>query len=188
MICQAIINIKQWKSVNIGMRKYLKYVIGLFLLLPLTVGFPRFPDVLPNKAKNARKVSKKGLFSVIATVMTSRTGGRRLASGERNDANKSKFVALPCRSALGKMVGISIPSTNQEARNIPVRDVGPHSVSDPYWNKDGVPLAERGISDKYGRAKNKAGIDLSLKLAKDLGLQYPFKGEVTWWFEEDCEN
>ena len=122
-------------------------------------------------------------YSVTATVMTSETGGSKLADGRRNDADDRVFCALPSKSALGAVVTIYCPETGKTATDVPVCDVGPHSIADPYWKKDTRPLAEAGKSDKYGKAKNKAGIDLSLKLCNYLGLKYPYKGKVTWWFE-----
>lgn len=121
--------------------------------------------------------------SVEATVMTSQSGGPRLANGKINDANTRPFVALPSRRALGKKVWVFCPKTNKTIRNIPVMDVGPWSYKDDYWNKGTRPLAERGISDIHKKVTNKAGIDLSLKLCRDFGLSYPFKGQVVWGFE-----
>lgn len=140
-------------------------------------------------------------FTVTATVMTTETGGRVLASGARNSANWERFVALPCPTAHGRLVGVYVPKTGQVARRVPVRDVGPWCVDDAYWVKNRRPLAESGISDvkvrgkdgklraKYPRgATNDAGIDLSLKLCRSLGLQYPFTGQVVWWFEGEAED
>lgn len=88
------------------------------------------------------------------------------------------FVALPNRSALGKVVLITINNHTEEAI---VRDVGPHYINDPYWLNSKSPKASK-IKNKNG-----AGIDLSWGLAKkfemvgsinmDLGL-FP----CTWEF------
>lgn len=125
----------------------------------------------------------KATYRVVATVMTSKTGGAKLANGERNDANQRVFAALPSRSALGQTVTVHCPETGKTVKSVPICDVGPHSIADPYWKKGDRPLAAKGKSDKYGTAKNKAGIDLSLKLCHQLGLTYPYKGEVVWWFD-----
>lgn len=132
-------------------------------------------------------VTSKGVakeYTVTATVMTSKTGGSRLADGSKNNANSKSFVALPSKSALGRIVSIFSPETGKTIKDIPVCDVGPHSTKDAYWENSGKPLAEQGKSDKYGVAKNNAGIDLSLKLCKDLGLVYPYKGQIVWWFDD----
>lgn len=123
-------------------------------------------------------------YVVIATVMTNGTGGAKLADGSRNNANSKSFAALPSKSALGRVISIFCPETGKVAKDIPICDVGPHSTKDPYWENGKKPLAEQGKSDKYGKSKNAAGIDLSLKLCKELGLRYPYKGQVVWWFND----
>lgn len=123
------------------------------------------------------------VYKVIATVMTSKTGGARLANGKKNDANTNIFVALPCKSALGKKVTVFVPETGIRLHDIPVLDVGPWSTKDPYWKGNKRPLAESYKSDKYKHTKNRAAIDLSLALCKSLGLKYPYKGAVEWSFE-----
>jgi len=120
--------------------------------------------------------------------MTDKTGGERLANGEKNTANIDAFVALPSREALGRKVTVYCPETEKAAEAVPVMDVGPHSTSDPYWENGTRPQAEKGKSDRYRRARNKAGIDLSLRLCRDLGLHYPYKGEVIWWFVDKNES
>lgn len=138
--------------------------------------------------KKELKVSQNVTFIVVATVMTEKTGGSRLACGQKNDANTRIFAALPSRTALYKTIEITSPETGKTVKGIPILDVGPHSTKNKYWEKkDGRPLAESGISDKYGKAKNKAGIDLSLKLCHALGLKYPYKGTVMWAFEKSTE-
>lgn len=128
--------------------------------------------------------AKEKPHRVVATVMTTKTGGPKLANGKSNDANERVFVALPDRSALGRKVTVTSPETGKTVSNCLVDDVGPHSVSDPYWKNDTRPISEKGLSDKYASATNKAGIDLSLMLCRQLGLKYPYKGEVVWWFEK----
>jgi RHS repeat-associated protein len=77
------------------------------------------------------------------------------------------FVALPSRKALNKNVVIYYRGNWRVA---PVWDVGPWNTKDPYWlTSCGRPQAESG-TDLFGRKTNKAGIDLSNALFRELGL------------------
>lgn len=137
--------------------------------------------------KKALKVSQPVTFTVTATVMTEKTGGSYLANGKTNDANTVIFAALPSRRALNRIIEVYCPETGKTVKNVPVRDVGPFNTQNAYWEKNERPLAEQGISNKYGKAKNKAGIDLSLKLCHELGLVYPYKGTIVWSFSKPIE-
>lgn len=159
-----------------------KLILTVLCCIALQVG-ARNTDGGWLKTKTVPLASKA--YRVVATVMTTKTGGEKLATGEQNDANKREFVALPSPTVLGRKVAVYSPETEVTIRGIPVDDVGPHSTADAYWEHERKPLAESGKSDKYGHAKNKAGIDLSLKLCKNLGLQYPYKGTVIWWFDDE---
>jgi hypothetical protein len=79
------------------------------------------------------------------------------------------FVALPSRCVLGSMVAVI---SNKQTVICKVLDVGPHSIRDPYWKNGNRPLAESGkrLPKAWGRARNKAGIDLSDGLWNELGL------------------
>lgn len=136
-------------------------------------------------AKGSSSLKKtQNHFEVVATVMTN-AAGKKLANSKKNDANTRAFVALPSRRALGRFVTVFSPETGRKAKNVPVADVGPWSTKDNYWEKGTRPMAEKGLSNMYKIVKNKAGIDLSLKLCKDLGLPFPYKGVVRWNFEEE---
>lgn len=109
-----------------------------------------------------------GVYRVQAT----REGliGGRTATGHiirRNDL----FVALPDRSALKRAVVVTYKG---RSFIVPVLDVGPHNVNDPYWARSGVPAAAKGLRippmSRYGRPKNKAGVDLSDALWDKLGI------------------
>jgi hypothetical protein len=52
---------------------------------------------------------------------------------------------------------------------VPVLDVGPWNVNDPYWTSSGIAQAESGV-DLFGRKTNRAGIDLSEGVFLGLGL------------------
>ena len=87
-------------------------------------------------------------------------------------------VALPDRSARGKIVQLINP-TNGISVTVPVIDVGPHYIDDPYATQNLRPRAEtRGnlylqnpIENKiYKRDRNRAGIDLSPATMKALGI------------------
>jgi len=122
-------------------------------------------------------------FTVEATIMTN-ASGKMLANGEKNYANTEVFAALPSRKALGRRITVFCPQTNKTINNIPIKDVGSWSTNDDYWNHGTRPKSESGISNKHKKVTNKSGIDISLALAEELGLQYPWKGEVTWSFEK----
>ena len=96
--------------------------------------------------------------------------GHTTASGhviEEDDV----FVALPSRRALGKEV---IVRYKKKTVRCEVKDVGPWSTKDDYWNHDGIPLAEsqKRVPASLGRKPtNPAGIDLSNGLWDRLGIE-----------------
>ena len=77
-----------------------------------------------------------------------------------------RFVALPDRSALGRDVEIRYRG---RVLVVPVLDVGPWNVDDPYWERDARPASERGRG-AYRTPANPAGIDLSDAVFRELGL------------------
>lgn len=99
------------------------------------------------------------------TVFATREGlvGQTTASGH---VIKSQdiFVALPTRTALGKTVEVYYNGITIQCK---VKDVGPWSTGDTWIFTGNRPLAETGKRipeiwlTKYGKPKNKAGIDLS---------------------------
>lgn len=88
----------------------------------------------------------------------------------------SMFVALPHRSALGRMVEVRY---RDRAIVVPVLDVGPWNIDDDYWERDARPASERGRG-YYRTPVNRAGIDLSDAVFAALGL--PDNDEVDWRF------
>jgi hypothetical protein len=92
--------------------------------------------------------------------------GRRTSTGLliRPD---SMFVALPHKSALGKNVELRY---GNRVLVVPVLDVGPWNIDDPYWQAGDRPAAERGRGF-YRRPSNRAGIDLSDPVFAALGLR-----------------
>jgi hypothetical protein len=91
------------------------------------------------------------------------------------------FVALPSTKALHKFVRLHNPLNGKKCIAI-VLDVGPWNIQDnDYVFKGERPQAETGI-DLFGRKTNKAGIDLSEKVWKLLGM----KGntQIEWEFIE----
>jgi hypothetical protein len=119
------------------------------------------------------------------TVSASREGlvGETTATGYKIKAD-SVFVALPHTNALGKIVAVKYGRLTVVC---PVRDVGPWSIYDDYWKKGRPPQAESGrrLPRKWGKARNKAGIDLSDGLWDLLGIE---RGvgivDVKWKFME----
>lgn len=77
-----------------------------------------------------------------------------------------RFVALPDRSALHRDVEIRY---RDRVVVVPVLDVGPWNVDDPYWDRDDRPASEHGRG-AYRAPVNKAGIDLSDAVFAELGL------------------
>jgi peptidoglycan hydrolase-like protein with peptidoglycan-binding domain len=66
---------------------------------------------------------------------------------------------------------------------VPIVDVGPWNINDPYWETvGGRPQAESGV-DMRGRTTNRAGIDLTPPAAEALGVDG--KGVVDWQFEDN---
>jgi hypothetical protein len=79
------------------------------------------------------------------------------------------FVALPSTKALGKFVHVRNPRTMKSTMAV-VLDVGPwNEHDDPYVFGDARPAAEVG-QDTRGRVTNHAGIDLSEKVWRVLGM------------------
>lgn len=104
------------------------------------------------------------------TVKATREGlvGQRTASGYIVDT-VVPFVALPSTLALGMFVRVINPLTDKRAIAV-VLDVGPwNEHDDDYVFGDARPQAESGI-DTTGRPTNHAGIDLSEKVWKKLGM------------------
>ena len=109
-------------------------------------------------------MNSQGWFYVYAT----REGlvGGTTATGHVISA-RDIFGALPSRQALNRNVEIYYRGN---LRVIPVWDVGPWNTRDPYWlSPCGRPQAESG-TDLFGRQTNRAGIDLSNDLFRELGL------------------
>jgi hypothetical protein len=79
---------------------------------------------------------------------------------------EAMFVALPHPLALHKHVEVRF---RQRAVVVPVLDVGPWNIADDYWTNSRRPAAEHG-SGKYRTPSNRAGIDLSDAVFKELGL------------------
>jgi hypothetical protein len=77
------------------------------------------------------------------------------------------FVALPDRSALGRQVEVRYGNRSMV---VPVIDVGPWNIADPYWERDARPASESGHGF-FRRPTNRAGIDLSDALYAALGLR-----------------
>lgn len=89
------------------------------------------------------------------------------------------FVALPSTKALSRFVKVTNP-TNGKSTYAIVLDVGPWNIhDDDYVFGTGRPQAENGI-DSFGRATNKAGIDLGEKVWAALGMTD--NTEVDWEF------
>jgi hypothetical protein len=94
--------------------------------------------------------------------------GRKTASGYVID-QIVPFVALPSVLALGKFVHVRNPRTQKSTMAV-VLDVGPWEEHDNgYVFGTSRPIAECG-QDTRGRVTNHAGIDLSEKVWRVLGM------------------
>lgn len=125
--------------------------------------FPNIPGHIVEQI-----MSSKGWHHVTA----SREGlvGETTASGFVIKKD-SVFVALPHRKSLGEWVAVRYKDLVMVCK---VKDVGPHSIYDDYWNhSERGPLAEQGVRvpKRWGKAKNKAGIDLSDGLWDWFGIK-----------------
>ena len=80
---------------------------------------------------------------------------------------KDLFVALPDRRALGRDVEVRY---RNRSIVVPVLDVGPWNIDDPYWERDARPASERGRG-AHRTPVNPAGIDLSDAAFSALGLR-----------------
>ncbi|CAN5741800.1 hypothetical protein BH11MYX3_BH11MYX3_05680 [soil metagenome] len=86
------------------------------------------------------------------------------------------FVALPDRSALGRRVEVRYQNRSVV---VPVLDVVPWNVADPYWLQDARPASESGHG-VFRTPSNTAGIDLSDAVYAVLGLRD--NDDVEWRF------
>lgn len=79
----------------------------------------------------------------------------------------SRFVALPDRSALGRLVEVR---HGDRVVVVEVEDVGPWNIDDDYWTHGDRPAAERGRG-AFRAPVNPAGIDLSDPVFAELGMR-----------------
>ncbi len=113
---------------------------------------------------------------VTATIEGTTADGLKAMTpyGFRTDTDP--FVALPSEGLEGRRVEIEVNGMRVEAD---AGDIGPwngghtrsgRSLNDPYWEENARPQAECG-TDLRGRRTNRAGIDISATLARQLGLR-----------------
>jgi N-acetylmuramoyl-L-alanine amidase len=89
------------------------------------------------------------------------------------------YVALPDRFEGERPQVVVHNRESGDTATASIEDVGPWNIDDPYWTMGTRPQAESG-TDETGRTTNKAGIDLSPALARELGIDG--MGEVDWQF------
>lgn len=114
------------------------------------------------------------------TVKATREGmaGQKTASGYVID-DVVPFVALPSVNALHRFVKLINPANSKSCIAI-VLDVGPWNEHDDAYVFAGKrPAAESGVSIS-GEGTNGAGIDLSERVWKELGMTD--NGSVEWNF------
>ena len=97
-------------------------------------------------------------------------------------------VALPYRFT-GALPKVEVRNADGDTLAAKIRDIGPWMIDDNYWEKGTRPIAETCYRNKTplpsgpqkGRVpSNPAGIDLSERLAEELGING--KGVVAWRF------
>ncbi len=124
---------------------------------------------------NAWADSQKDVTATIegTTAQSSKLGG---TTAYGYNTNTDVFVALPDENLRGYDVLITV---NGQSVIAPVGDIGPWNgghtrsganLNDQYWENNQRPQAETG-TDLRGRTTNKAGIDISAALARQLGLK-----------------
>lgn len=136
----------------------------------------------------------EGEFTVFKDIIATTFGGgsdnQESAYGGMIDGDIRLGASLPARFA-GKPPNVVVRSndTGKEV-SVPIRDVGPWLIDDPYWEAGERPVAESNVIIPRGKNKGKksngAGIDLTPATLYALGLN-PVKGKwrVDWWF--DCD-
>lgn len=104
------------------------------------------------------------------------------------------FAALPASNLKGKWVQLRILKPKGPKAVVPVGHVGPwngggwnNKYDDPYWIKKRRPQAESG-KDLKGRKTDGAGISLSPKLWRLLGLGRKRKTVLSWHFVRAIRN
>lgn len=143
---------KPQRRVAAGVREKL-FVAGLTLLLFGLVVWT---------VQNARQ---PGTWQHVFATREGEIGGR--TSNNTIIKAESMFVALPSRRALGRDVEVRY---RDRAIVVPVLDVGPWNVNDPYWENDRRPASETGHG-AFRTPVNRAGIDLSDPVFAALGLR-----------------
>jgi hypothetical protein len=145
-------------------------------------------EVSPPSTRNpTTSRAESGFASIFPQITATTFYDRRIASG-RGRPKTQLGVALPSPEMLGKNVLIYSPETGRSV-TVPVIDVGPWSIDDPWIQTRQRPKAERGISSlrKWGyRARNTAGIDFYPSVWTALGISKKVgKAKVTVIFLED---
>jgi hypothetical protein len=100
-------------------------------------------------------------------------------------------AALPDPSAIGSEIEVMLPATQKRIR-IPVVDIGPYAVRDPYWHEDRGPIDNAQIPVNFlSDNQVRLGIALTpaawekLGIASEYAFQMDFTHEVYWRFLED---
>lgn len=123
----------------------------------------------PKEKKTGMSVPGGWQRAIVATRIGTTAQGLNKRSAYGFYTDEDKFVALPCKGQKGKWVEIVLSDGTRAI--VPVGDLGPWNETDCYWEKGDRPRSETGEKDDFGRPyKNKAGIDFSENLWKQLGL------------------
>lgn len=138
------------------------------------------------------------VFRVVATAFWNQpVAGKTVEDGDARLDDGERGVALPSRRGLGKWVAVR---WNGRVAYAPVIDVGPVYTDDDYWNKDGIPRAQKnagqrrtgpmnevnGTMQRAGYTVSGQAIDLTPTTWKDLGATTRhMKETVEWWFVDE---
>lgn len=125
---------------------------------------------------------------IIATTFGGGSDNQASAYGGMIDGDIRLGASLPARfKDVPPKVTILSHETGKRV-TVPIRDVGPWMIDDPYWERGTRPIAEQNRIIPRGKHKGKpsngAGIDLTPATVHALGLNLARgKWLVDWWFE-----
>jgi len=131
------------------------------------------------------KGSKKGFYGCLGNLLDSEAGYFVALPAQEDDLDcldGRLMVKLDDSTAAFRIIEIKPHGEEGPILEATDEDIGPwYCGDDPYWVGGTRPESEDGKDDK-GRKTNRAGIDLSYKLAKDLEIDGI--GLVDWRFKK----
>ena len=133
-------------------------------------------------------MNKKPKYHIQPQILASKISKTFQKSSYGFSISEDVFVALPASNLKGKWIQIRILLPHRPKAIVPVGHIGPwngggwtNKFDDRYWIKKERPQAESG-KDMRGIKTDGAGIQLSPKLWKLLGLGKKRKVRLSWHF------